>query len=410
MRAARNDSMVDKPSTRRGRTRPAQDDPAAATPGGSVPLPVYDDPPPAGLNGGPRQGGGNRPPRRRRGRGGGNPNAQNPQAGNPGGDRPRVRPDASRSAAFDPPQPRRGRGGAGQGVGGAQGPRRGRPAGQGGGGQDGPARGRSAGGRSVPSGQLPQNAVYGINAVSVALDNGLLKTLFFDQGHQTERTQHLHAQAHDQGVEQLPLQRQGWARALPPEQHQGIAGLLYDMPSSFLEEVVAEAGPDSCILVLDRVQDPQNLGAVLRTAAATGVDAVVLPKAGGCPLTPAVHKASAGMSLKVRIVEDENLARALEYLKEHGYWVIGCDSEGGEDATTFEYPQRRVLVMGNEAEGMRRLVKESCDYMVRIPMATGVESLNISVATAVVLYLAQADLAKARMEAAAAPAEPAVAE
>jgi 23S rRNA (guanosine2251-2'-O)-methyltransferase len=107
------------------------------------------------------------------------------------------------------------------------------------------------------------------------------------------------------------------------------------------------------------------------------------------------------MSLKVRIVEDENLARALDYLKEHGYWVIGCDSEGGEDATTFEYPHRRVLVMGNEAEGMRRLVKESCDYLVKIPMAPGVESLNISVATAVVLYLAQADLAKAELEEAA---------
>jgi 23S rRNA (guanosine2251-2'-O)-methyltransferase len=400
--------MVDKPTTRRGRTRPAQDEALAAEPKLPV-VPVYDDPPPPGLNGA-------RPPRRRRnGGGGGGRNGQGGPApgnqGNYGGadDRPRVRPDASRSAAFDPPQPRRG--GRPGGAGGGRPPQgRGRPQ-QGRGGYDNRGRGPQGpaptvnpqGGpsynpRSVPSGQLPPNVVYGINAVSVALDSGLLRALYFDQGRQTERTQQLHAQAHDQGVEQWPLARQPWARALPPEQHQGIAGMLFDMPSSHLEEVVAEAGPDSCILVLDRVQDPQNLGAVLRTAAATGVDAVVLPKAGGCPITPAVHKASAGMSLKVRIVEDENLARALDYLKEHGYWVIGCDSEGGEDATTFEYPQRRVIVMGNEAEGMRRLVKEGCDYIVRIPMVAGVESLNISVATAVVLYLAQADLAKAAFE------------
>nr|MDQ3024385.1 RNA methyltransferase [bacterium] len=117
---------------------------------------------------------------------------------------------------------------------------------------------------------------------------------------------------------------------------------------------------------------------------------------------PAVHRASAGMSMKVRIVEDENLSRALEFLKEHGYWAIGCDSgEDGvepEDATTFEYPPKRVLVMGNEAEGIRRLVREGCDYIVRIPMIDGVESLNVSVATAVVLYLAKADLARADQE------------
>jgi 23S rRNA (guanosine2251-2'-O)-methyltransferase len=254
---------------------------------------------------------------------------------------------------------------------------------------------RPQGPRSTQGTQLPMDLIYGVNPVGVALDAGLLRVFYYDPNRTTERTQHLHAQASDQGIEMRPLARQGWSRALPPEQHQGVAGLLQDVPASFLEEVVAEAGPDSCILVLDRVQDPQNLGAVLRTAAAAGVDAVVLPKAGGCPVTPAVHKASAGMSLRVRIVEDENLARALEYLKENGYWAIGCDSSGGEDATMFEYPKRRVIVMGNEAEGMRRLVRENCDYIVHIPMAEGVESLNISVATAIVMYLAQADLAKA---------------
>jgi len=260
------------------------------------------------------------------------------------------------------------------------------------------SRPATASARSVPKGQLPENFVYGINPVAVALDAGQLQTLYYDNSRQSERLQHIHAQAQADNIEIRPLQRQGWAKILSGEQHQGVAGLLAAQPRIYLEELVQVAGEESCILVLDRVQDPQNLGAVMRTAAATGVDAVVLPKAGGCPITPAVHKASAGLSLITRIVEDENLARAIEFLKDNGYWAIGCDSGEGEDATTFEFPRKRVIVMGNEAEGMRRLVREHCDYLVRIPMATGVESLNISVATGVVLYLAKADLARAAWE------------
>ncbi len=263
-----------------------------------------------------------------------------------------------------------------------------------------PPKGKGAtdAGRAVPKGQLPSGFIYGVNPVSVALDLQRLKVLFFDKSRVSERLQHIHAQAQLAGVEIRPLQRQGWSRILPAELHQGIAGLLYDAPNSYLEEIVHDVGEDSCIVVLDRVQDPQNLGAVLRAAAAAGVDAVVLPKAGGCPVTAAVHRASAGMSLKVRIVEDENLARAIEFLKDHDYWVVGCDAAEGEDATLFEFPHKRVLVFGNEAEGMRRLVRESCDYAVKIPMAEGVESLNISVATGIVLYLARADLARAEHE------------
>jgi 23S rRNA (guanosine2251-2'-O)-methyltransferase len=254
--------------------------------------------------------------------------------------------------------------------------------------------------RSVPLGQLPDNFIYGAHPVAVALDQQQLKTLYFDQGRQNERLQHLHAQSAEQGVQIRPLQRQGWSKILPADQHQGIAGLVYDPPTVYIEDVVAEAGGSSAILVLDQVQDPQNLGAILRTAAAAGVDAVVLPKAGGCPITAAVHRASAGMSLVVRIVEDQNLARTIDYLKDKGYWVVGCDSGEGEDACLFEFPRKRVIVMGNEAEGMRRLTRESCDYLVKIPMAAGVESLNVSVATAVVLFLAKADLARAEFEAA----------
>jgi 23S rRNA (guanosine2251-2'-O)-methyltransferase len=269
---------------------------------------------------------------------------------------------------------------------------------RGGSGRPGNSRQVGVASRSVGKNQLPQNLVYGVNPVVVAIETGQLKVLFFDKGRTGDRLQHIHANALAEGIEIRPLAKQGWSRVLPGEAHQGIAGLIHELPNHFIEEIVAEVGDESCILVLDRIQDPQNLGAVLRTCAANQVDAVVLPKAGSCPISAAVHKASAGQSLRVRIVEGENLARTIEYLKDHGYWVIGCDSEGEEDATTFEYPPKRVIVMGNEGEGMRRLTRESCDYLVRIPMAQGVESLNISVATGVVLYLASADLARAASE------------
>lgn len=290
--------------------------------------------------------------------------------------------------------------GSGPGGGGQSGANQGgpgraqRPSGQRG---KAPARagGAPAQKRSAPKGQLPPNLVYGVNPVGIALEIGQLKTLYYDKTKMSERMQHIHAHAQTERIDIQPIHRQGWSRVLPAELHQGVAGMLMEQPRYYLEEIMHEVGDDSCILVLDQVQDPQNLGAVLRTAAATGVDAVVLPKAGGCPLTPAVHKASAGMSLKMRVVEDENLTRAIDYLKDHGYWVIGCDSGAGECSTTFEYPRKRVIVMGNEAEGMRQLVREHCDYLVKIPMAEGVESLNISVATGIVLYLAKADLARA---------------
>lgn len=245
---------------------------------------------------------------------------------------------------------------------------------------------------------MPQSLIYGVNAVTVALDQGYLRALFVEGSSTNPRINHLHAMAQQAGIPVEPLGRQGWAKNLPADQHQGAAGMLKPLPTAYLEDVVAEAGPDSCVLVLDQIQDPQNLGAILRTAAATGVDAVILPKKGGCPVTPAVHRASAGMSLLVKIVEDENIARAISELKDHGYWVVGCDVDDADDATTFAFPHKRAIVMGNEAEGMRRLVRESCDYLVKVPMAGGVESLNVSVATAVVLYLAMADLARAADE------------
>jgi 23S rRNA (guanosine2251-2'-O)-methyltransferase len=238
---------------------------------------------------------------------------------------------------------------------------------------------------------LPDALIYGINPVSVALEHGKLRRLFVDESSSNPRVLDLVETAETAGVEISSLESQGWGDALSRDMHQGAAGLLSGRSFVHLEEIAKNGTEPSTILFLDKIQDPHNLGAVLRTAAATGVHAVVLPKSGGCGLTPAVHKASAGMSLIVNVVEDVNFAQALDMLKERGYWVVGCDSGAGEDATSFEFPARRVLVMGSEGAGIRRLVRERCDHLVKLPMASAVESLNISVATGVMLYLGNAN-------------------
>ncbi|MCB1217038.1 23S rRNA (guanosine(2251)-2'-O)-methyltransferase RlmB [bacterium] len=353
--------------------------------GGYRPREGGDDRPRGGGGGGyrPREGGDDRP----RGGGGG----YRPREGGGGGYRPR---EGGSGGGY---RPREG--------GGVYRPRRdhdSRPPrfdGQRGGGRDDRGPRQDSGGyrRSAPKNQLPEALIYGINPVSVALERSRLRRIFIDQDSDNPRLLDLLESAEEAGVEIQPLSSQGWGDALSRDMHQGVAGLLSGRSFLNIEEIVAklDSTAQSTILFLDKIQDPHNLGAVLRSAAATGVDAVVLPKTGGCGLTPAVHKASAGMSLVVNVIEDVNFAQALAYLKQQGYWVVGCDSGGGEDATRFEFPQRRVLVMGSEGSGIRRLVRESCDHLVKLPMADGVESLNISVATGVVLYMAQASALRA---------------
>ena len=146
------------------------------------------------------------------------------------------------------------------------------------------------------------------------------------------------------------------------------------------------ATPQRLLLMLDGVQDPHNLGACLRSAEAVGVDAVVVPKDRAVGLTPVVRKAAAGAAERVPVSAVTNLVRTLEKLKQLGYWVVGLAGDAEEDLYEVDLTGPLVVVMGGEAEGLRRLTRETCDRLVRIPMTGQIESLNVSVATAVCLY------------------------
>lgn len=163
--------------------------------------------------------------------------------------------------------------------------------------------------------------------------------------------------------------------------HQGIAALVHPLPATTLEHL---EGP--CVVVLDQVTDPHNIGAILRSAAAFGACAVVVTREHSAGESGVMAKAASGTLERIPLVPVVNLAQALATLKERGYWCLGLDAAG--EKAIHEAPDfaKVALVMGAEGKGLRRLTAEHCDVLVRLPMESGVESLNVSNATAVALY------------------------
>lgn len=172
------------------------------------------------------------------------------------------------------------------------------------------------------------------------------------------------------------------------ERHQGIIAEV--KPSSVLGEGALDElleGVDApLLLVLDGVQDPHNLGACLRTANAAGVLAVIVPRDRAVGLTPVVRKVASGAAELTPLIQVVNLARTLRWLKERSVWIVGTDEEGDTELHQARLTGSIALVMGAEGHGLRRLTREHCDVLIRIPMVGGVESLNVSVATGVTLF------------------------
>ena len=169
--------------------------------------------------------------------------------------------------------------------------------------------------------------------------------------------------------------------------HQGIALLARPLPDVFLDDVLdATEGMEAVLVVLDQVTDPQNVGAILRSAAAFGARAVIVPGRGAPRPTGALAKAASGALEYVPLVRVTNLSAALDALKARGFWCAGLDSRAPESLSEADLSGRLALVLGSEGKGLRRLVGERCDLLVRLPISDRVESLNVSAAAAIALY------------------------
>lgn len=187
--------------------------------------------------------------------------------------------------------------------------------------------------------------------------------------------------------------------------HQGVVAVV--RTREFLELEDLFDGPEPrLLLALDGVEDPQNLGALLRTADASAVDGVLLTERRAAPLSAVAIKASAGAAEHVRIARVVNLVRALEQLKERNLWCVGLDERGTIDYDEYDFTSNTVVVLGGEGDGLHDLVRKTCDHLLRIPMAGRVASLNVSAAGAVVLFEAARQRREKRQPLPAAPSPP----
>jgi 23S rRNA (guanosine2251-2'-O)-methyltransferase len=232
--------------------------------------------------------------------------------------------------------------------------------------------------------------LYGLHPVEEAIRSGSrqLDHVSVARERRDDRLERLIALCRMVGIRVALESRDQLTRLARTDAHQGVLAVVRERKFLGIEDLLAtdEAGHHRFFLALDGVEDPHNLGALLRTADGAGVDGVVLPERRSAPVTATVAKTSAGASEHVRIARVTNLVRALEQMKRANVWVLGLDERGTPDYTEYDFRGDCVLVLGREGAGLHDLVKKTCDHLLRIPMAGQVSSLNVSVAGAIVMY------------------------
>ena len=228
--------------------------------------------------------------------------------------------------------------------------------------------------------------IYGINPVSEALQSKANRPdhVWITKGNKNPRLQEILQLAKRRQVPVRFESSQAIVKKTHTRDHQEVAAQISEISYADFQDLVATK--PSLLLLVDGVEDPRNLGALLRTAEATGVEGVLIPNRRSCPITPTVVKSSAGGAIHLRISRIGNVAQALEELQRQGYWVIGLDMQGKHSMDEIDAGDLTVVVVGGEHQGLRKLVRKHCDFLVSLPMKGRVSSLNLSVAAGVLLY------------------------
>ncbi len=235
------------------------------------------------------------------------------------------------------------------------------------------------------------NRLTGIHVVHEALEAGAsIERIVIARGLRGERIEKIVQLARSRGVPVRFEERAQLDRLAGTREHQGVIALAGAKRPLALEGLLHKPGPESArkglLVLLDGVEDPQNLGAVVRTALAAGADGLVLPERRAAGLTESVARASAGALAHLPIARVVNLARAMEELKEAGYWLVGLDERAERNYTDADFTGTTGIVLGSEGKGLHELVRKRCDFLVSIPTTGPVRSLNVSVAAGVVLF------------------------
>ncbi len=229
--------------------------------------------------------------------------------------------------------------------------------------------------------------LLGIHAIREALEAGrAIERIVVARGRGGERVEEIVRLARSRNVPVRFENREAISRLAGSEQHQGIIALAGAKRAATLEDLLADPAPDALIILLDGVEDPHNVGAILRSALAAGAAGAVLPERRAAGLTETVARASAGALEHLPVARVTNLARAMEELKEAGFWLAGLDERATQDFTQVDMTGRMALVLGGEGKGLHELTRKNCDYLISIPTTGPVRSLNVSVAAGVVLF------------------------
>lgn len=237
--------------------------------------------------------------------------------------------------------------------------------------------------KNIYGGALMGQYIYGKNVVKQLLrDATAIQELFL-----AINDQEIISLAQKNHVKITRVDRRYLDKLLKTNNHQGVALIKEEYKMYTVDEILNDIqGHSGLIVVLDELCDPHNLGAILRTCDCVGVDGVIIKKNNAVGLTATVAKTSAGAIDTVKVASVTNLTKTIEYLKSKGYWIYGTGFEKAIDYRQSDYSENVVLVIGNEGKGISRLVKESCDYIIKLPMVGKISSLNASCATAVLLY------------------------
>jgi 23S rRNA (guanosine2251-2'-O)-methyltransferase len=235
----------------------------------------------------------------------------------------------------------------------------------------------------------------GIHAVREALEAGrAFDRIVIARGRQDTRVEEIVQLARARNISVRFEDRSQIDRLADTKEHQGIVGLVAARAAGSIEEILEAAnaaaaaglGGKGLIVLLDGVEDPHNLGAIVRTSLAAGAHGVVIPERRAAGLTDTVARASAGALSHLPVAKVTNLARTMEELKEAGYWLVGLDEEGDREYTEVDFTSPIGIVMGGEGKGLHELTRKRCDFVVKLPTVGPVKSLNVSVAAGVVLF------------------------
>ena len=233
--------------------------------------------------------------------------------------------------------------------------------------------------------------VYGINPVLEALKAAsAIDRILLAEGRTGKAALDIIRHARQRNIEVARMPEEEIRRLAGTDRHQGVAALIHEEFKYYdIEDLISfwkESKEQAFFLILDSIQDPQNLGSLIRTANAAGLHGVIIPKDRASEVTPTVVKASAGATEHTRIAREVNLVRAIEKLKEEGVWTVAVEAGCRDTVYTADLDRDLCVVIGSEGKGIRRLVRESCDFCVSIPMRGQVNSLNAAQAGAVAIF------------------------